>query len=461
MLVHESRGCPMRLSFFALTILVVSTSAADAQCKLVAHDINLTSQLLDHVGFSPSGKLFEFLAFDNLVVTFGEKRTVELPSGSGSATVVAELVPATIRLSATILSPRNFFLSEVSAQLPRPSKNDSIGVHGGFMRIESSERIRVSGNVRAVDNSSKVKWWRQGKASTPIWFDLIVKRQADARDIIVDGEIQAGATNVSGPLTQLVDIVLAPVSIGLKIFDEKTVGESIDTSIGKTIDERVSGELVQLREYTASLFRISSMNAFISDKALLFSDVFKRRLRYTGNTGFSGQNPRSAGLIFGIEIPAAADAQVKFLLDKASDPNIVETMITTKTACQLQSDLMLLRRLSGELRGEPSVSHIVGSNENLDQLSQEYFGTAALAMAIGQMNGMARYRALAKGEQIQIPRVETLANNKVHVVERGDSLWKIFKDNKRDWTTVRDFIDDNRLSTPDTLYPGMVLSLGD
>ena len=328
----------------ALIALSLPGASTAQQCVLSGADVKLTAEALGRIGFKPEGEMFKFVEFTDLKVIFGEPSNLQVPINEHGDTVAVSLVPVTIDIQGKVNSARERFLREVGSQLPRPGKNDSIGVTGGFMRIHNPTTIRLSGNIRAVDNSSKVKWWRQGKSSTPVWLDIALVREDANADLKLDASFDTGNTSATTPFSVIIDAIALPATFVSGIFDWDTLGTQLDDKIGRDIDQRIAQEKEAIKPYVDKMFDIRSINNLVSDAALLFATVYKNRLKFTQLTGFTGTNPEPIRVL-GLELPSPEDADVIIRLNKSSVPEDAATHLSNKTACQLQSDLNLLKRL--------------------------------------------------------------------------------------------------------------------
>lgn len=453
-------------SSFLTAILVCAGIGANAQiCDLKDMSVELTPELLQKIGFEPEGEIFEFITFKTLLVNFGDPTPREIPINEDGDTQTFDLIPVQINTAADVRSARSRFLTEVGAQLPTPGKNDSIGVSGGFMRIQDLRNLRFDGNIRAVDNSSKVSWWRQGKSNTPIWLNVALQPSPDSRDMKVDASFDVGATNASTPFGKIFDVLTLPVTILSGVFDFDSVGDAFDAEISRQIDKQVQAQKDSIAPYVDQLFDIPSINNFVSDKAFLFASVYKGRLKFLDQTGFYGTNPDPVPMRIlsqTIFLPASADATVELRFFKGSKPEDTNSYLTEATACQLSADLNLLLRLRDEINGASEQLHSVSAGDNLHAISERYYGSQEFVMTISQLNGIENPNELQVGQQLRIPQVSTLADRETYVVQEGDTLWSIAEKNLGDAELSSELANKGLFPNgADLIYPGMTVLLND
>jgi hypothetical protein len=454
----------MKLWYILATAAALTTSPLSAQiCDLNDISVELTPSLLEKIGFEPEGDIFSFVTFESLVVDFGDPTPREIPINEQGDTQTVNLIPVQINTTADVQSARVRFLTEVGAQLPTPGKNDSIGVSGGFMRIQDQRNIRFDGNIRAVDNSSQVSWWRQGKSNTSIWLNVALITSPDSRDMEIDASFDVGSTNASTPFGKVFDVLTLPVTILSDVFNFDSVGDAFDAEISKQIDERIEAEKESIAPYVDQLFDIPSINNFVSDKAFLFAAVYKGRLRFLNETGFYGTNPEPVSMpIFSgsILLPASADAIVELRFFKGSDPADTNSYLTEATACQLSADLNLLLRLQNEIGGAQERLHTVVLGDNLHLISEQYYGSQEFVMTISQLNNISNPNQLQVGQQIRVPQVSVLADRQTYVVQEGDTLWSIAEANLGDPELSTDLANEGVFPNgEDLIFPGMTILL--
>lgn len=439
-------------------ISLAQVKHCDAPNKI---NIDLTPELLGNIGFNPQGLVFRYIQMNKIEYEFGEPSKFDVPIDEEGNTAEFDLVAANITTTASISSPRLEFLKRVRENLPTPGKNDSIGVSGGFLQIMNNSTLRMEGNIRYVDNSSKVSWWRQGKSNTPIWLDLKLAINTEETDVSLSPNFQKGPTSVSGPLTKLLDGILLPITAVLKIFNEPTIGEAIDNDIADRVDEQFNERAEWIDQYVKSLFSVASMNNLLSDKALLFSDVYKRRLRYGKGTEFFGKNPKPIVIFNNLRLPPQEDSQVKLILQKKSQTSDFKTHLTPATACQLMKDLLLLSKLRDEnsnVAVEDTVT--VRKGENLDAVSKKLFRDKSFAMTIAQENGMTSYKRIKEGQELKIPKVSKMIKREIHFVKSGDNLWDLSKKYNVPFEALIKAADSKGFRAGGSLiYPGMLIEI--
>jgi hypothetical protein len=452
-----------RLHYLAFICAVAAQPASAQLCQLEDIAVDLTPALLEKIGFQPEGEIFSFVSFKTLNVDFGVPMPRSIPINEKGDTQVFNLIPIQINTAAEVKSARTRFLTEVSAQLPKLGKNDSIGVSGGFMRIQSLRVLRFDGTIRAVDNSSKVKWWRQGKSSTPVWLNISLAPTSDWRDVAIDSSFDVGPTNASTPFGKIFDILTFPVTVFSDVFSFDSVGDAFDAKISEEIDEEIAAEKARIAPYVDHLFDIPSINNFVSDKAFLFSAVYKGRLRFLSETGFYGENPDPISMpIFGQNFffPASLDATVELRFFKGSDPENTNSYLTAATACQLSADLRLLLRLKDEMDGASEQVYSVKTGDNLHVISEAFYGSQEFVMTISQLNGIKNPNQLAVGQKLRIPQVSGLVDRRTYVVQEGDTLWSIAEANLGDPELSAALADKGLFPNgADLIFPGMAVFL--
>lgn len=445
-------------------IISLAANISNAQiCELMDISVDLTPELLEKIGFQPEGEIFDFILFKSLILDFGDPTPRDVPVNENGDIQTFDLIPVQINTVADVRSARSRFLTEVGAQLPEPGKNDSIGVSGGFMQIQDLRNLRFDGKIRAVDNSSKVSWWRQGKSNTPIWLNIKLSSSPDSRDMAVDATFDVGATNATTPFSKIFDLLTFPVTILSDIFDFDSAGDALDAEISKQIDERIEAQKDDIAPYVNQLFDIPSINNFVSNKTFLFASVYKGRLKFLAETGFYGANPDPVSIqMLGntIYFPASADATVELKFFKGSDPDDTNSYLTEATACQLSADLKLLLRLKDEMEGAPAQIHSVSAGENLHTISAQYYGSQEFVMTISQLNNIKDPNRLQVGQPLKVPQVSSLANRESYAVQEGDTLWSIAEKNLGDAKLSSNLASQGMFPNgADLIYPGMTVNL--
>ena len=103
----------------------------------------------------------------------------------------------------------------------------------------------------------------------------------------------------------------------------------------------------------------------------------------------------------------------------------------------------------------------VQSRDTLWKIAEQYLGAGNQYRVIMEINGLSNDR-IYPGMQLKIPNRSTGSqpefSHKEYTVKRGDSLWKIAKNQLGSGTRYTEIMDLNQLKN-DTIYPGQVLKL--
>lgn len=134
------------------------------------------------------------------------------------------------------------------------------------------------------------------------------------------------------------------------------------------------------------------------------------------------------------------------------------------------------------------ITHTVASNESLWTISEEYYGTGYNWVDIKEANNLTDADQIHKGDELTIPNVtprvvqtdteiavnetqsisetnpettipETQQNTDRHVVERGESLWRIAERYLGDGDKWVEIAKVNNLDHPNVIYAGQELTL--
>lgn len=446
----------------AFCFLAVPTAAIAQQCDLPRnYTVTLNDQALDRIGYEPESELMQFISLRELQLSFSQPFEADVPINEVGDTTSVEVVEISISFVGDVNSIRQRFLQEVSRYLPTPGRNDSTGVSGGFMSLMSQDQIRVNGTIWYEDRSSDVSWWDQGGSRTPVWLNVDIDRSQDLRDFSISPRFESGPTSVSSPLGDFLDIIFAPITIGLDILGEPTISEGlIERPVGQQIDGFIDSQAQDIQRYLDRDFRVDSINNLAQGEALRFMTIFREALFVSDNAGFSGQNPPPITVFGSFMIPAAQDADIELNISKSSRRDQVSSLIRPEQACLLLSAVRVLENINFEVTGSQNQELIANPGETFSDISRRAFSTDRYAMTIAQANGVFSPREMPNPDSFVPPSMSDAIDPNSHFVQPGDTIWSILEGrgiNPERYTEVEDF--EEYLSNGDLIYPGMVIDL--
>jgi hypothetical protein len=452
------------IAVLAFCFLAMSNAAIAQQCDLPTnYTVALNDEALDRIGYEPESELMQFISLRELQLSFSQPFEADVPINEVGDTTSVEVVAISISFVGDVNSIRQRFLQEVSRYLPTPGRNDSTGVSGGFMSLMGRDQIRVNGTIWYEDRSSDVSWWDQGGSRTPVWLNVDIDRSQNLQDFSISPRFESGPTSVSSPLGDFLDIIFAPITIGLDILGEPSISEGlIERPVGQQIDDFVDSQAQEIQRYLDRDFRVGSINNLAQGEALRFMTIFREALFVSENAGFSGENPPPITFpaFGGITLPAVQDADIQISIAKSSRRDEVSSLIRPEQACLLLSAVKVLESINSEVTGAQGQEIVASTGETFSEISRRAFSTDRYAMTIAQANGVYSPREMPDPDSFVAPRMSDAIHPNSHFVQPGDTIWSILESRGIDperYSEVEDF--EKYLSNGDLIYPGMVIDL--
>ena len=442
-------------------VVLLPTCVLSERCSLDAVDVRLHADLLEEIGFKPPARVFSYIKFSRLLVRFGPPKLHPIQINRRGDIRQIRLVPVTIEVSGSVdeKGAKEFFLHELRSRVKKKGGvfSTTPRVFGRATKLLNAQTLRFPATIRTEIDFMGV--FEVAENRTPVWLDIKLVPDEQKKDLGIDAEVKAGDSRASSLLGDLINFGTLPLYVLAEIFDIDSLGSSLDIPsiiIEDEADERIEGSLNQAQTYINENFDVESINSFVKGRLALFSHVFRDRIRYTKQTGFS---MRVIGLRY-VTWTLIRELEVTLRLNKSSVDENSQTWITYGTACQLREIMGSLVRLNEELNGRAVVQHEIKANDNLHDLSVKYLGSAEYVMTIAQYNNLNDPDLLRIGEVLKIPSLATILSARVHVVEPGDTVWNIVGKSDGGHGRLADVISNNTFpSGADSIYPGMIVVL--
>lgn len=426
----------------------VVSSSAGAKCLLPSEgtsvDIPISAQLLDQIGFSPSGQIYEFLDFNSVTFRFGPTEDRLLVDGPA-----LKIVPMTVTLKAKLNSPREFILETIRKQLPPVGCRESYNVGYAYMEGVDAGHLKFQAKINHTDHSCDWPHFDQGSGWMMVTLHLFME-SVGLRDYALRTEVERGAAHGGDAWSDLAGIVFAPIDIVLKIFDQKTLTDALKQPILDDVEERADQQLADVRLFLETNVDLKSVSNLVGDSWPAFHEVFVRRLLNGPNSGFV----TTGGT------PFVTDAKVTLVLEKIEDPKDPVSWVRRDIACSLYDTVGVVGSASREIStGTPNQTHVVKPGENLSDITQAYLGSADFLRYVKSANDLDDPNLLQPGDEIIVPSVKPLLAEGNYVVSLGDTWWSIAKVTYGDALLYDELAVANGMRSRAPLSVGTVLKL--
>lgn len=452
----------------AITLLFslpTETSAAVENCLLRDQNIQLTPEVLTEVGwqgmtfgkteFIPKTLAVRFPSFcfeGNLSKDSGTCVGL-LPVNEDGDLRPALLQAVHIEVFGNFEVNRRELLEEfyldTIKRTPFQAGRDRYSVGGGFLRLRDNNTIFFPVTSHFEDYSGGDIKLKKGDAYVGANLNAALSYSSDRRDVGIKMAAEVTYVRVTSPWDDFINFLTAPsafvLPFGGKMLGDMIVDPKIEDAKQELPKEGSTTE-VELTEYD-----LKSVNAFVESTILNFSNIYVEVLKFDENSGFTGENPTDRPPF--IYVPR--DADVGIVLSKSSDPADANTFTSRATACLFSEALAL-----GLVQQTGSQSVKVQVGDTLADIATRTYGSERLVAEIAQRNNLADPDRINPGSTLFLPTFDDYADEGVHVVQQGESLWSIAESLGEPSVVLKSIIQLNpTIGDPSRIDPMMTIRL--